>query len=72
MSATSPDPAAVSDDDSKGDSSHCVDMSESEGRIWHDHPNVVDDYAWDCDSVGQNVVEPDPNPSPPEIALEEG
>ena len=32
------------------------------------HSNEVDDYAHDCDSIGPNVVEPDPDPSPPVIA----
>ena len=68
MPAHSPDVAVVSDDDSSVDSSPYVEMSESEGRIWPDHPNMVDDYVHDCDSIGPNVVEPDPHPSPPAIA----
>ena len=72
MSAHSPDAAAVSDDDSSIDSSPHVEMSESEGGIWPDHQNVVDDYALDCDSVLPNVVNPDPDPSPPVIASKGG
>ena len=47
-----------------------VEMSESEGGIWPNHPNIVDDYAHDCDSVGPNVVELDPDPTPPVFAWE--
>ena len=54
MSATSPD----------------NEMSESEGGSRLDHPNVVDDYAYYCDSVGPNFVKPDPDPTPPVIASE--
>ena len=45
-------------------------MSESEGGIRPDHPNVVDDYVQDCDSIFPNVVLPDPDPSPPVHASE--
>ena len=47
-----------------------VMIPESEQGIWSDHPNIVDDHAHDCDSIGPNVVEPDPNPHPPVIASE--
>ena len=70
MPATYPDIVAVSDDDSSVHSSLYVEMSESEGGTWPGHPNVVDDYACVCDSVGPNVVEPDPDPACPVIASE--
>ena len=70
MPATSPDVAAISGDDSSVDYFPHVEMSESEQGIWSDHPNIVDDHAHDCDSIGPNVVEPDPNPHPPVIASE--
>ena len=70
MSATSPDITAVFDDVFSVDSSPHVEISELEGGIWPDHPNIVNDYAHDCDSVGPNVVELDPNPTPPDIASE--
>ena len=53
----SPDITAISDDDSNVDSSSHVEMSESEGRVWPNHPNIVD-------------VEPNPYPPPPVIASE--
>ena len=68
--AYSPDVTAVSDDDSSVDSSPHIEMPESEGGFWLVHPNVVDDYVHDCDSFGPNVVEPDPDPSPPVHASE--
>ena len=55
--------AALSGYDSNVGSSTHVEMSESEKEIWPDHPKVVDDYAHDCDSVGPNVVELNPDPS---------
>ena len=39
--------------------------------MWPDHPNVVDDYAHDCDPVGPNVVEIDSDPLSPVIFSEE-
>ena len=66
----SPDIEAVSNDNSSVDSSPNVEMLESEEGIWPVHPNVVDECAHDCDSVGQNAVKPDPDPSPPVIASE--
>ena len=70
MPTNTPDIAAVSDDDYSVDSSPHVEMSESQGEIWPDHPNLVDNYAHDCDSVNPNVVEPDPDSSPPVCASE--
>ena len=69
--ADSPEIVAVSDDDCTADSSPHDEMSESEGGILPDHPNVADDYVHDHDSVGPNVVEPDPFPSLPVSASEE-
>ena len=63
-------PVTVSNVDSSVDSSPQEEMSESEGEIWPDNLNVVDDYAHDCDSVDLNVVEPDLDPSPPVITSE--
>ena len=62
MTYTSPEIAAVSDDDSSVDSSSHVEMSKSEGEIWPHHPEVADDYTHDCDLGGLNVVEPDLDP----------
>ena len=62
-SAHSPDVATNLDDDSYIDSWPHVEMSKSEGGIWPDHSNAFYDYSHDCDSVGPNVVEPDPDPS---------
>ena len=62
MLHTSPDIGAVSDDDSSFNCSPYVKVSESEGGIWSDQPNVADDYTHDCDLVGPNVVEPNPDP----------
>ena len=42
---TSPDIAAILDDDSSVDSSPHVEMSESEGQVWPDHPNVTVNYT---------------------------
>ena len=47
----SPEIAAVSNDDSIIDSSPLDEMSELEGGIWPDPPNVADDYVCDHDSV---------------------
>ena len=60
----SPDVAAVLDDDFSFDSSPHVEMLESEGGILPTHPNVIDDSAHDWDSVDENVVDSDPDPSP--------
>ena len=46
-------------------------MSESVGKSGPDHPNVVCDDNHECESVGPNVVKPNPDPSPPVISLEE-
>ena len=45
MPHISPDIVAVSDDDSSVDSSPHVEMSESEGQVWLDHPNVTVNYT---------------------------
>ena len=66
----SPNIAAVSDDASSVDSSPCVEMSESEGGMWPDHPNVSDDYTHDRDLVGPIIIEPNPDPSSPVIVSE--
>ena len=71
MPANSPVVAAVSNDDSCVDFSPHNEMLESEGGVWTDHSNVVDDYVHDCDLIGQNIVEPDPDPSSP-ISASEG
>ena len=68
MPATSPDIAAISDDDSSVVSSPHVELSESKGEIWPDHQNVVNDYACDYDSVALNFVETDSDLTPPVIA----
>ena len=70
MPTTSPDIAAVLNDDSSVDSTSHVEMLELEGEIWFDHQNVVNDFVQDCYSVSPNVVEPKPDPSPPVIASE--
>ena len=57
---SSPDVAADPEDDSSVDSSSHGEISEPEGGIRFDHPNVVDNDNCDCDSVGLNVVDPDP------------
>ena len=63
----SPDVAAVSDGSTIDSSCH-NEMSESEGGIQPDHPNVVEDYVHDYDLVSPNEVEPDLDPSPPVTA----
>ena len=61
--------AAVSDDSSSIDSLSHGEMSEWKGRIWTDHPKVVDDSNCDFDSIsfGSTLVDPDPF-----MALERG
>ena len=71
MPATSIDIPAVFDDDFSVEFSLHIEMSESEGGLWLDHPNVADNYAGDCDSVGLNIMKSDPHPSPPTIVSEE-
>ena len=41
-------------------------------QIWLDDPKLVDGGNFDCNSfpAGPNVVDPDPDPSPPVIAPE--
>ena len=67
-----PGVATALDDDNVHSSSH-VEMSASEGGFLPDHPKVADDGDCDHDSVlfiGLNVVDSDPDPSPPVVALE--
>ena len=49
MPDSPPDVAFVSSDDSNVDSSTHVEKSELEERMWHDHPNIVDDDKHRCD-----------------------
>ena len=61
---------AVSDGDSSVGSLSHVEMSEVEGGFWPDH-HVVNDDTHDCDSVGSNVVQANPDSSPPVTASDE-
>ena len=75
MSPDSPsDIAPISDDNSSIDSSSHAELSESKGRVWPNYPRVADVCDCDCDSVlfiGPDIVDSDPNPSPPFITPEE-